>query len=398
MSWPLKLTIYAICIYFTSASYTMCIPFLPVYLLELGAPKESIELWTALVFSSCFLIAGIMAPVWGKISDIKGKKSMAMRSALLLCISYSCGGIVTAPIQLLGMRIIQGFANGYLPVVLSMVSSQSPKEKLATSLSIIQSSQLVGTVSGPLIGGLLADVYGYRASFIISGIFLAIVVVITYLTPESKNTDEITTTKTSIFQDLKHCFITRDIFELLLLFFILQIAMLATNPLMALYVYELLGSFDNIGFYAGLACSIPPLVGAFFSPLWGMFGQKKGYYKVMSLTFLGSGIFTLLQGSASNYYSLLIYSGVLGLFIVGIMPSLTASLTVATSSDFRGRAFGALTMAGQFGAMFGPFLGAAVSKNYSISYQFYLSGLILIALSMFLSYRIYQKRKDKLTT
>ena len=396
MSWPLKLTIYAICIFFISSSYTMCIPFLPVYLLELGAPREQIEIWTALVFSSCFLIAGIMAPIWGKVSDIKGKKSMAVRASILLCISYICGGFITAPIHLLGIRIMQGFANGYTPVVLSMVSSQSPKDKLGSSLSIIQSSQLIGTVSGPLIGGLLADIYGNRASFIIAGILLCLVSLITCVTPYSNDQSEITTSKSSIFADLKHCFVTREICEPLLLFFILQCAMLATNPLMALYVSKLICSFDDIGFYAGLACSIPPLIGAFFSPLWGIFGQKKGYYKAMALTFLGSGLCTIGQGSSSSYESLLVYSGLMGIFIVGIMPAMTASLTLATNSDFRGRAFGAMTMMGQFGAMLGPFMGATVSQNYSISHQFYLSGLILIAVSVLVGYRYYQGRHRKL--
>ena len=120
MSWQAKLWTYTVCIFFTSASYTMCIPFLPVYLLELGAPESSIEVWSALVFSACFLIAGVMAPVWGKISDTHGKKSMAMRSSILLALCYTLGGLVTAPIQLLGVRILQGFANGYLPVIMSI--------------------------------------------------------------------------------------------------------------------------------------------------------------------------------------------------------------------------------------------------------------------------------------
>lgn len=397
MSWPLKLSIYALCIFFTSASYTMCIPFLPMYLLELGAPLDSIELWTAGVFSACFLIAGIMAPIWGKISDLKGKKLMAVRASILLCLSYILGGFITAPIHLLGIRVLQGFANGYLPVVLSMVSSQSPQSKLGSSLSIIQSSQLIGTVSGPLLGGILADIYGYRSSFIIAGCFLAIVSLITIFTPEEPKQQQHTTNQSSLWSDLKHCFITAEICIPLILFFMLQATIMATNPLMPLYVSELLGGLSDIGFYTGLACSAPPLIGAFCSPLWGVFGQKKGYYKAMALTFLGSGLCTIGQGLASSYTLLLISSGLLGLFIVGIMPALTASLTLSINSQFIGRAFGTLTMMGQFGAMVGPFLGAAVAKNQSISHQFYLSGAILIILGLFIGYRYFQHRARKIS-
>ena len=57
-----SMTVLAIC-------YTMIIPFLPIYLLELGVPKDDVALWSGLVFGITFLIAGIMAPIWGKIAD-----------------------------------------------------------------------------------------------------------------------------------------------------------------------------------------------------------------------------------------------------------------------------------------------------------------------------------------
>ena len=270
MSWKAKLWTYTVCIFFTSGSYTMCIPFLPVYLLELGAPEESIEVWSALVFSSCFLIAGIMAPVWGKISDTRGKKSMALRAAVLLALCYTLGGLVTAPIQLLGVRILQGFANGYLPVIMSIVSEDSPKEKLGTSMSFIQSAQLVGTVSGPLLGGSLAHIFGYRASFIIAGCCLTLVVFITYLVPGTKKAVAAVTKaapQTSIIADLKYCFTNPIVRELLIAGAIFSMVMLAIQPLLSLYVAQLIGGYADVAFYAGLACSLPPLIGAFTSQI-----------------------------------------------------------------------------------------------------------------------------------
>lgn len=398
MSWGVKLSIYTFCIFFTSASYTMCVPFLPVYLLELGAPKESIELWSAVVFASCFLIAGVMAPIWGKISDIKGKKSMAMRSSILLCVAYGLGGVVTAPIHLLGMRIVQGFANGYLPVVLSMVSSESPREKLGTSMSAIQSSQLAGTVSGPLIGGLLAESFGYRASFIIASAFLALIVVITYFTPESKNKAEIAQERTTIIQDLKTCFTDRMICELLILFFFFQLIILSIQPLLPLYVGELLGRMDNIAIYAGIAVSLPPLVGAFAAPFWGFLGQRHGYYRAMAAALMGTGVFLIAQTFAPSYTILMVLAGIMGLFIVGVIPGLNASLTIATPPDFKGRAYGAATMAGQFGCMFGPFLGAATANLLAIRYQFALSGILMMVMAVYVGYRFIQMRGQKIAS
>ena len=75
------MTVLAIC-------YTMIIPFLPIYLLELGVPKADVALWSGLVFGITFLIAGIMAPIWGKIADNKGKKRPCALALVLLSVMY----------------------------------------------------------------------------------------------------------------------------------------------------------------------------------------------------------------------------------------------------------------------------------------------------------------------
>lgn len=63
-----------IVMFFISAAYTMLIPFLPLYLMELGVTGKDVNFWTGMVFSICFLVAGIMGPVWGKLADTKGKR------------------------------------------------------------------------------------------------------------------------------------------------------------------------------------------------------------------------------------------------------------------------------------------------------------------------------------
>lgn len=150
-----------------------------------------------------------------------------------------------------------------------------------------------------------------------------------------------------------------------------------------------------MAFYAGIACSLPPLIGAFTSPMWGYLGQRRGYYRVIALTTFGAGVFLAIQSQAPTYFILMIMSGLMGVFIVGFNPALCASLTLATPDDFKGRAFGALTMAGQLGCMVGPFLGAAVSSGLEMRYQFTVSGAVLILLSIYFGYRFIMLRHAK---
>lgn len=169
-NWKIILAILTANVVFMSASYTMLIPFLPMYLVrELGVSQSEVTMWSGVVFSVTFLIGGIMAPVWGKMADTHGKKPMAIRSGLGLALSYLLGGMVTSPEQMVGVRVLQGFAAGLWSVCLAIATSSVPVGKLGMSLGILQSGLTAGNVIGPLIGGVLASMFGMRTSFYLGG-------------------------------------------------------------------------------------------------------------------------------------------------------------------------------------------------------------------------------------
>ena len=63
--WRVVLAILVCNILFMSASYTMIIPFLPLYLTtELGVAPEHVNLWSGIIFSSTFAVSAVMAPIW----------------------------------------------------------------------------------------------------------------------------------------------------------------------------------------------------------------------------------------------------------------------------------------------------------------------------------------------
>ena len=87
-NWKITLAILTANTVLMSASYTMLIPFLPMYLIqELGVAQGDVNWWSSAIFSVTFLISGIMAPIWGAIADKKSRKLMAIRAAACLAIT-----------------------------------------------------------------------------------------------------------------------------------------------------------------------------------------------------------------------------------------------------------------------------------------------------------------------
>ena len=96
MRWKFILGLLTTCAVLMSMSYTMLIPFLPMYLIQdLGVVKADVDMWSGAIFAITFLVSGIMAPIWGALADKKSRKLMALRAGFCLAITYFLGGLVT---------------------------------------------------------------------------------------------------------------------------------------------------------------------------------------------------------------------------------------------------------------------------------------------------------------
>ncbi|MFR6482514.1 MAG: MFS transporter [Veillonella sp.] len=68
--------------------------------------------------------------------------------------------------QLLMLRILQGVVGSYVPIGLAIIILVTPEDKVPWAMGLYQASMVMGLVFGPLMGGLVADLLGYRAPFV----------------------------------------------------------------------------------------------------------------------------------------------------------------------------------------------------------------------------------------
>ena len=381
--------ILTVCMTGLSICYTMLVPFLPVYLLELGVEHDRVALWSGVVFSITFFVAGVMAPIWGRMADTKGKKIMAIRAGIFIGIAYILTGFVQDAWQLLATRVLMGFANGFMPAAMTMVSLSVAKEKTGTALGIFQTGLIVGNVIGPSLGGLIEAAVGMRPVFFIAGIVLFIAsAVVFFFVKEPKVTEAATVTTSSFREDWQFVKQRKVLTDLLWLFFIMQSAILMLQPILALYVGQLQGTMEGAALLSGMILSIGGLAGAVTTNLWAVFGQRKGYFKAVCYALCGTGLFLFLQSMPLGITWFGSLQILVGCFIVGVNPLLSAAVAHYTEPAFRGRVFGMTTTANQFGSMVGPLFASGVTTLLGIQYVFLVTGALL----MFVAYQVYHRR------
>ncbi|MCE5285035.1 MAG: MFS transporter [Pelosinus sp.] len=381
MNWRRNLWTLLAAVMLSSSSYTMVIPFLPLYLLELGVSTESINMWSGIIFSISFFIGGVMAPYWGRLADKTGKKRMVLRAGFSLAAVYFLGAFVQSPLQLFLVRMLQGFANGFFPASLSIVASSVPKEKMGYSLGMMQTGVLLGGILGPLLGGGLSHLFGMRLSFIVSAAAIfGGTLAVKFLVVEASSKTQ--TGQGSMLDDFKTAYHNSKLVEMLLLLFVAQLATVMLQPLLTLYIAELQGKMEGAGLTAGIVYSLAGAAGAIAAPLWGKFGQHKGFYRILVLAFFGAGTFNLGQFFVGEIYKFAVLQFIFGLFIVGVYPAINTIAVSSSPKNFQGRVFGLTTTANQMGSMAGPLIGGAISSWYGIRPVFLFTGSLLLIVGL----------------
>ena len=380
MNWKIVLCLMVSFALFMSSSYTMLIPFLPIYLDEaLHATKQTLPMWSGLTFAISFGISAIAAPIWGKISDKMGKKPMIIRSSLLIAITYCLEGIVQTPFQLFLARAFQGFAAGLWPACLVLLSAYTPKKKLGFAMGWMQSANITGAIIGPLLGGFLAMSFGMRNSFFISATVLFSICLITIFVikepPKEEVVVETKDTQSTYLDLLKN----KNVLILLMVALIANFVLLQIQPIVALYVKTLANS-DNKDtmFLSGLILSLGGIAGALSAPLWGRSGQKYGFFRTLTLALMSAGLVMALQGLPNSLILFGLIQFICGLGFSGIFPSANAILVLFTPASSRGIGFGLLFSAQMIGGTIGPLLSSAIVTFTSFGVVYLISGSILL--------------------
>ena len=387
--WKKNLPVLWIAVFLCCASYTSCIPFLPVYLLrDLGVAPEEVNFWAGLSFAVTFLGCTIMAPYWGALADHVGQRKMALRAGYGLALTYFLTGVCQNVYQLLAVRVLCGVVAGFVPACMSMASSSLPENRMGWGMGLMQTALSSGTIMGPLMGGYMASWFGMRMSFYVGSLALfagtiAVMLVVKDLTILQRGSFN----ASSLWHDLQDTLRNRELRFIMLMFFMVQTCVMTIQPLITMYVGQLMGAMgDDAVKMSGVIFSLAGFAGILAAPFWGKRGQSYGYVRIFALVTFTAGFINLFQVFIQDVWQFAAIQFVYGLFLAGAVPNINANLTVVTDKNTRGKAFGLSTSANQFGGVVGPLLGGVLGACMSTRHVLVATGCILMCMGLYSYY------------
>ena len=143
-------------------SSTVVTTALPEIIGDLGGSQSSYT-W---VVTSTLLALTVSTPIWGKLADLFDRK-LLVQAGLVIYVSGSIlAGLSQTTTWLIACRVVQGLGVGGLTALVQIILSDlvSPRERGRYS-GYLGAVFGVGTVAGPLLGGVITDSLGWRWCF-----------------------------------------------------------------------------------------------------------------------------------------------------------------------------------------------------------------------------------------
>lgn len=364
--------------FLTGASFSLVMPFMSLYVEELGVRGTDIEFYAGLAVSVTALASAIMSPIWGNLADRYGNKPMMVRASAFML--FTMGGLAFVPniSWLLLLRLLTGIFAGYIPNSTALIASQVPRHRAGYALGTLSTGLVSGNLMGPLFGGFLADSFGMRNVFLIVGCLLFVLTILTIFLVREEFTPIEAGQEVPMKDILARIKDRKVLLGLFVTSMIIQASAQSILPIMALYIRHL-GQTDNLMFVAGIITSAMGISSILSSGFLGKLGDRLGNHRLLLVALFYSFIMYFLSAHAQTPFQLGLIRFLYGFGTGALLPSINSLLTKLTPREGIARIFSYNQTFTYMGSVLGPLLGSSVAAYLGYRWVFYVtSGLVFI--------------------
>ena len=370
ISWKDNLRVAWFGSFLTGASISLVVPFMPIFVEQLGIERNQVAFYAGLAISISAVSAALISPIWGILADKYGRKPMMIRAGLAMTITM--GGLAFVPniYWLIFLRLLNGVFTGFVPNATALIASQVPKDKSGYALGTLSTGVVAGTLTGPFVGGLIAEIFGIRNVFLLVGgfLFLAAILTIFFIKEDFQPVAKEKAIPTKeLFGSIKHSHLLINLF---LTSFVIQFSAQSIGPILALYVRDL-GQTENLLFVSGLIVSSMGFSSMMSAGVMGKLGDKVGNHRLLLVAQFYSALIYLLCANATSPLELGFYRFLFGLGTGALIPGVNALLSKMTPKAGISRIFAFNQVFFYLGGVIGPMAGSAVAGYLGYHAVFY---------------------------
>ena len=366
--------------------FGIVLPLLPFYALSFHASPFDVTLLIA-SFSAMQLAA---APLWGRLSDARGRKPILVMGLIISTVAYVMFAIADSLPMLYVARLMAGAAGGTVSVAQAYVADTTRAQERARGLGYIGAAAGLGVMVGPAIGGVFSR-WGLGApGWVAAGLCVVDAVAILFLLPESRPSRAAAAAagharRALALGEWARMLTTPPLSLLLTVYFLSISSFAAMTATLALYADAAFGmGAAEMGWVLTASGGVTVVVrGVLLGPLVARYGEARTARLGAASLALALLLVPMLPGPWWLALVVLFYAGGAGT----LFPSLASLVSRATHADVQGSILGGSQMIGGLGRVIGPLWAGIVFERLAIEGPFLIGGAI-VACAALLAFRI----------
>lgn len=309
--------------------FSILIPIVPLFAQHFGASDLVIGLLFA-SFSAFQFLAGFL---WGRVSDIIGRKAVLIISQIgatfgwvMLAFAHTLPTVFIA-------RIIEGASGGNISVTQAYVADKVEPAQRSRAFGLVGASFAAGMVFGPLFGAPLYNMYGFPAPFLFAAALQLVTLILTiFMLPESRTAEE--RSKVATLPDILASLTQGKIAPLLWQQWMYSLALYAMFAVFSLFFKAAL-HYDVTQIYylfAGFAVTNVILQGFVVGPVSEALGDRRCSNLGLALTIVSFCVVPFVHDLLVAAFMMLPFSAGMAL----ARPTLASLITHSTPDNQRG--------------------------------------------------------------
>ncbi|MBM7868464.1 MFS transporter [Heliobacterium gestii] len=312
---------------------------------------------------------------------------MVEKTLLLFGLFIITMSLVTNVYQMLTLRMLQGLCGGFSASVTALAVSMAPKEKIPSTVGLLQTSLIVGGATGPMIGGVIADHFGYRQPFLVFGGLCILSFIVIHFSVKETFSPSTKAKASSLKETFHDVWSLTDLKLMLLVLFLTQFAINCIGPILPLYIQQMGASQENLASISGIIIAIAGLTSAIASASMGMLSRRFSPKQILVVSSLLGGISFFGQLVAHDLITLAVLRAINGLCIGAMIPTSNTIVTYLIPESKQGAAFGITSGASLMGNLLGPLSAGILSMVFGLSSIFWSTALLFFFVSLLLFMR-----------
>lgn len=377
-----KRTLYiAVFAQLTSAvGFSVIFPFLPLYVQYLGSRWGlSVEFLAGMVFSAQAFTMMLASPIWGALADRYGRKLMVERATFGGALIIFLMAFPRSAEELVLLRAVQGLVTGVVSANAALVAAVAPRERAGYALGLLQTALAAGVAIGPLMGGVLADTFGYRMTFVVTAVLLLASGVTVWLGVEDRPISPATgARRRSFVEEWRHVLRAPGVLRVYGVRFVARLGRAMLAPILPLLVDALAAGSMGVATLTGLVTASRAFSSTLSTSWMGRIGDRIGHRRMLRAATLILGIAYLLHGAAVHVWHLIFLQALVGVGLGGINPSIAALLARYTKEGEEGAVYGLDNSVMAAARAVAPMVGASIAMWEGLRGPFILAGMIYL--------------------